>query len=114
MQLGIIYEQQGEKTEALNQYNLALRADKKSVAAMSALGTNAFEEGDYKNAEKWFKRALKINPDDLLSNNNLAMIYLTQERKLDEAEQHANKALSSPLRPYAEDTLNQIQAKRHR
>jgi predicted Zn-dependent protease len=43
-------------------------------------------------------------------NNNLAMVYLTQQEKLDEAEQLANLALAQggPLRPYVLDTMAHI------
>jgi predicted Zn-dependent protease len=49
-------------------------------------------------------------------NNNLAMVYLTQQEKLDEAERLANLALAQggPLRPYVLDTMAHIYVRQGR
>ncbi len=108
VELGAIYASQGKIDDANAQYKLALSVDKRFVPAWIGLGNNAFETKQYREAEKYFERALKINPDDPTANNNLAMSYVAQRRRLDRAQELATKALSSNLRPYATDTLTQI------
>ncbi len=86
--------------------------DKRFAPAWIALGNDAFEAKDYKAAENDFRRALKIDPTNPAANNNLAMVYLAENRQLDRAEKLATKALSSNLQPYAYDTLAHIYLKR--
>lgn len=112
IELGEIYSEQGNKAEALAQYKAALKVDKYSGRALVALGNDAYEKNDLKNAERYFRRALRIDPHNSAANNNLAMVYVAQNKNLNEAERCAIEALKSPLRPYAYDTLAQIYLKR--
>ena len=112
VQLGIIYASQGKKEEADAQYKLALEVDKRFAPAWIAIGNDAFESKNYQAAEKNFRRTLKIDPNNPAANNNLAMVYLAENRQLDRAEKLATKALSSNLQPYAYDTLAHIYLKR--
>jgi len=108
VQLGEIYESQGKQAEAKSQYLLALKVNNRSLRALSALGNSSFVENDLKSAERYLRRALKVDADDAASNNNLAMVYVAQNRNLARAEALATKALKTNLRPYAFDTLAHI------
>lgn len=114
--LGAAYEAQGEKLDADAQYRLAVAMDPKHIGAWMALGNRAFEEGDMSEAERCFRSALRLVARHPGASNNLAMVYLAQDRRLDEAETLANQALSQggPLEPYIIDTLAQIKDRRAR
>lgn len=110
-QLGLTYQAQGLPKNAADQYQSALKKDSTYVPAWMAFGDISFDLGDFKNAERSFRRVLKITPHDAKACNNLAMVYLAQNIKLDKAEYLAKEALSESgpsLKPYILDTLNHI------
>ena len=109
--LGAAYESQGEMKDAEAQYLRAVLLDRRHAGAWMALGNRAFETGDYAKARRCYKRVLKLLPRDPGASNNLAMVYLAQNRRLDEALALAKDALAqeTPLKPYILDTLAQIE-----
>jgi tetratricopeptide (TPR) repeat protein len=114
VRLGQIYDQQGLTQEAADQYRRALNVDKGYVPAHMALGNQAFNRKNYAAAERYFKRALKYQPDHPGANNNLAMTYVMQGKNLSQAEKLAKIAAASPdYSVYANDTLAQIEQARH-
>jgi tetratricopeptide (TPR) repeat protein len=112
--LGAAYEAQGLKKEASEQYLRALALDRRDTAAWMALGNRYFEDGELRKAGACFARVLKLAPRHPGASNNLAMVYLTQGRRLDEAEALARDALAQGglFEAYARDTLAQIEKKR--
>ena len=116
VRLGAAYEAQDLRKEAAEQYEFALKKDPAYVPAWMASGNASFEAGDFKNAERCFRRALKLSPHHAGAANNLAMIYLAQNINLDEAERLARWALAQdgPLKPYILDTLANIDLRRKR
>jgi len=112
--LGAAYEAQGEKKDADAQYLRAVAMDRRHEGAWMALGNRAFEDGDLDKARRCYRRVLKLSPRHAGASNNLAMVYLTQNRRLDEAEALARDALAQegPLKPYILDTLAQIERRR--
>jgi tetratricopeptide (TPR) repeat protein len=116
MTLGASYETQGLKKEAAAQYEAAAKMDSADPEAEVALGNLAFADGDFKSAETRYLRALKRSPRHAGAENNLAMTYLSEGIKLDEAEKLAQEALDQggPLRPYILDTLASIRLRRSR
>jgi len=108
LQLGLAYEKKGEADLALREYQLAA---KKQPLAHYFLGNLYFEMKDYSRAEKEYRQAIKKSPDDPRAYNNLAWLYYTQDRKLDQAEDLARRAvdLAGPSEngPYR-DTLDRI------
>ena len=112
--LGAVYEAQGEKKAADSRYLRAVALDRRHEGAWMALGNRAYEERDYKKARRCYLRVLSLAPGHPGASNNLAMVYLAQDRRLDEAEALAADALArnGPLRPYLLDTLAQIQKRR--
>lgn len=114
--LGASYETQGLREEAVGQYRSVLRQDPSNVPAEMALGNMAFEDGDLKGAERYYQRVLKVSPSHAGAGNNLAMVFLAQNRKLAQAEQLAQEALrqNGPLKPYILDTLANIYVRQNR
>ena len=115
LQLASTYEKQGEMAAAEREYRAAVKRDRKDVAAQIGLGNTAFAQGHTKVAELAFLRALRISRDNPAASNNLAMLYVTQGRKLSTAEKLANRAAKDErFRPYALDTLATIYFKQGR
>jgi tetratricopeptide (TPR) repeat protein len=106
--LAVAYEQEGEYEGAIREYKAA---SKDIAEAYYYLGNIYFTQGEYKTAEKNYKIAIRKLPNNPRPYNNLAWLYLTQERKLKEAESLALRAVelageeeSGPYR----DTLDKI------
>jgi tetratricopeptide (TPR) repeat protein len=107
--LGVSYEKRGELDEALREYTVA--AKKLPLANLYA-GNILFQKKEYGQAEKSYKKAIQKaqSPD---AYNNLAWLYYTIERNLDEAERLAGKAVElAPESPGFKDTLETIRGKR--
>ncbi len=109
-QLGLLYEKQNLHLEAGEKFKVALKQNKDFEPALMALGNQAFEEGNYQQAEHYYRRVLRKNSAHGGANNNLAMVYLKTNKNLKIAERLATRALETAYRPYAEDTLAQIKA----
>lgn len=114
-QLGLAYDRQGLKKEALEQYRAGARVDASDPHPWMILGNFAFENGDLKEAERAYGRALRASRRHAGAANNLAMVYLARG-KLRRAESLALYALrqEGPLKPYILDTLANIHIKRGR
>lgn len=112
--LGAAYEAQGERKDADAQYLRAVALDRRHEGAWMAIGNRAYEERDYKKARRCYLRVLSLAPGHPGASNNLAMVYLAQDRRLEEAEALAADALAreGPLKPYLLDTLAQIRKRR--
>lgn len=114
--LGASYEAQGLSKEARGQYEAALRKAPADLKAWLALGNLSFAQGDFKRAEAAYRRILRSSPHHAGASNNLAMVYLTQARRLADAEALAQDALrqEGPLKPYVLDTLANIHVRQGR
>ena len=103
--LGVSYENKGELDAALKEYETA---SKKLPIAYLYIGNIYFQKNDFKNAEKNFKKAIK-KTEDPEAYNNLAWLYYTMNKNLEEAERLARKAVElSPQSQDFADTLNKI------
>jgi len=107
VKLGGIYDSQGKTGLARDQYRFAVKQAPKNVLAWSLLGDSAFRLKDYPEAEKAYEKALDLDRSngDLL--NNLAWVYIQQEKKLGKAQELVQAALehAPDRRPYYLDTL---------
>lgn len=114
--LGVSYEEQGLRADAHIQFEAALEKDPNYAPAWMAKGNDSFAAGDLKSAERSFRRVLKLSPHHAGASNNLAMIYVSQNINLDEAEQLAQEALAQdgPIKPYLFDTLANIYLRQRR
>ena len=110
--LAVAYEQEGEYEGAIREYKAA---SEDIPEAYYYLGNIYFTRGEYKSAEKNYKIAIRKLPNNPRAYNNQAWLYLTQGRKLKEAESLASRAVelapqekSGPYR----DTLDKIKQAR--
>jgi tetratricopeptide repeat protein/peptidase C39-like protein len=89
----IALEDEGKVAEAAAKYREVLAAHPDSSVAWTDLGNAEEKLGDRKGAEEAFRKALAIDATSRDALNNLAWL-LYQEKRLDEAESFARKALS--------------------
>ena len=88
--LAVAYEQEGEYEGAIREYKAA---SEDIPEAYYYLGNIYFTRGEYKSAEKNYKIAIRKLPNNPRAYNNLAWLYLTQGRKLKEAESLSSRAV---------------------
>lgn len=107
LNLGVAYEKKGEFDHAIKEYELA--ANKLPLAYLY-LGNVYFQEYEWTKAEEYYKQAIKEDPENADAHNNLAWLYYTKQEDLDEAEEHAKKAIQlNPMKaPIYRDTLDKI------
>ena len=91
----IALEDDGKYAEAAARYREILAAHPESVVAWTDLGNAEEQLGNRTEAEEAFRRALKIDPTSRDALNNLAWL-LYQQKRLDEAESLARKAVALP------------------
>lgn len=109
-------EREGRVDEAVALYGQVLEVRPGSVRAWVNLGNAEATRRRAGEAEKAYRRALDISPDDRDALNNLAWLLLEEGARLDEAEALAAKAVtgSGTDRPLVQDTLGRIQLARGR
>ncbi len=107
--LGVAYEKKGELDAALEQYKTA---STKLPMAYLYLGNIYFQKNDFDNAEKAYKQSI-AKTESPGAYNNLAWLYYTTDKNLEEAEKLARKAVDlSPGMADFRDTLEKIIEKR--
>jgi len=113
VRLGSIYDAQGKSGLARDQYKAAVRQDRKHLLAWALLGDSAYRLKEYEEAEKAYGKALDLDPKSGDLHNNLAWVYVQQDRKLSKAQDLVMSAmeLNPDHRPYYLDTLGVIQLK---
>lgn len=92
LRLGVSYESRNQWELAEAQYRKA--ADHDVPEAFLFLGNIAYQQKNYKDAEKFYQKAIKKMPEDPRAYNNLAWLYYEQGTDdLIKAEHLARKAL---------------------
>lgn len=111
LNLGVAYERRGELDQAIREYRLAA---KKLPVAFFHLGNAHFLRNEWKEAEIYYRKAIRKNPKNADAYNNLAWLYYTRGENLEEAEALAQKALElDPSRNATyEDTLEKVREKK--
>jgi len=114
--LASIYEKRGESELALREYRMALNKDSHFLPAMTHLGELSYVMGQYDQAERYYRKAIKMEPRNGDLYNNLCWVYLSQGKKLKKAEELISMAmeLTPEHRGYYLDTLGAIYLKQHR
>lgn len=108
--LGVAYEKKGEFEAAIKEYEAAA---KKNPLAYLYLGNVYFEMKDYERAEERYKKAIEEDPKNADAYNNLAWLYYTTGKNLEEAERLVLKAIElNPSKSIYEDTLQRIREQR--
>ncbi|MCC6346005.1 MAG: tetratricopeptide repeat protein [Nitrospirales bacterium] len=104
--LGVAYERNGETESAFAEYR---KAAKRLPGAYLYMGNIHFRADRTDEAEECYRKALRADPGMSDAYNNLAWLYYTKGRNLDEAESLAHKALElSPSNENYRDTLTRI------
>lgn len=109
LNLGVSYERDGALDLALREYERAATGATKSLA-LTYQGNIHAAHKDVALAERKYRAALKVDPDNVLALNNLAWLLVQDGRSLDEAEVLIRQALAqdpAPRAPY-ENTLQTI------
>jgi Flp pilus assembly protein TadD len=87
--LGVAYWRKGLRDLAQTSLETAVRIDKTDPQNLNNLGYLLYENGDYENATKYFKRATKLAPSDPLIWNNLGLAQSEREHFDDAYESFA-------------------------
>jgi tetratricopeptide (TPR) repeat protein len=90
LNLGVTYEQQGEFDNAIKEYNLAAR---KLPRAFLYLGNAHLQKKEWKEAEGFYRKAIREEPENADAYNNLAWLYYMKKENLDQAEKLVQRAL---------------------
>jgi len=103
--LGVTYEKNKEYEAALREYT---KASKNQPIAYLYIGNLLFQQKDYDNAEKNYKKAISKTHDPR-AYNNLAWLYYTNDKNLQEALELAQKAVElSEGKEEFRDTVEKI------
>ena len=94
-ELAKIYIKENRYTEALNELELAKKADKCDPEIYNLFGLAYMGKYEYSKAEKNLKEAIKLDPSFSEAYNNLGSLKMLQ-KKYKEAIKYFNKALENP------------------
>lgn len=97
MQLGITYLRQGDLKAAQSKLEKAVEEDDSLATAYWSLGLVFERLGDNRGAEKNYRHAVSLAPDDPDSLNALAVFLCLQKQETAEALRKFDKALAVPL-----------------
>ena len=111
--LGVIYYNQGDTENAINQYKKALELNPDTFVTYNNLGLIYHKQGKYDLAIEEYKKALEIRPDFIGAHNNLGVIYYNQG-KLDLAIKEYETVLKiNPEFTLARNNLNKAYNKKN-
>jgi len=100
--------------KAKKQYLVSVEKAPKALQPLMALGLIYERENNYKQAQEFYEKALKINPDFVPAANNLAFLYAQHGGNIDVALNLAQKAKEKmPEDPNVSDTLGWIYYKKN-
>lgn len=110
LQLGLSYEARGEWDLAIAEYQAALDKGGTPSVIQGYLGNVYYAKKEYAAAEQAYRKSLHLDPRNAPVLNNLASLYLAEQKKLREAERWVQQAIEiDPARkPYYLDTLGAI------
>jgi Flp pilus assembly protein TadD len=92
--LGVAYESGGQPDLAAREYHRSLRLDPHQSRTRVNLGNVQMAKGEWRGAEKSYRRALRDSMTNADAMNNLAVALLRQGRGWDEARALAEHALA--------------------
>jgi tetratricopeptide (TPR) repeat protein len=96
MELGVVYERNGEFDLAIREYERALRKEKGFFQARVNLGNVWLKKNEYEKAREEYRNALAIRPGDPEATNNLAWTAILSGEQREEAEERMEAVLSRP------------------
>ena len=107
--LGQLYISQHRLPAAIDEYQKVIVRTPNSVPAHTMLGMLYEAQRQLPEAEKSYQKALSVDSHAAVAANNLAWMYVSSNRNLDEALQLAQVALQAlPDEPHVNDTLGWI------
>ncbi|MBX5497013.1 MAG: tetratricopeptide repeat protein, partial [Bryobacteraceae bacterium] len=113
VRLGEAYQAKGDFVNARISFTKAAEVDARNVIALAALASLDEQAGQWKEAEKKYRQALKLAPGNPAIENNLAYLIARQGGDLEEALRLANDASrKEPGNPEFADTLGWVYVKR--
>jgi len=96
LDLGIAYLKQGDYNKALEKLEKARKADPVYSPIYNVLGLLYQQLNEFKQAEKFFKKAISLNSNDSSTLNNYGN-FLCQQGRIEEAENTFLRAVKNPL-----------------
>ena len=96
MCLGAIYEDQSRRTEAMNQYLMALRLNHSSERACGRISKLLADEGKNESAAFFYRQALQRNPEWPYAHQNLGIILIKLGRFEEAMAEFAAEARRDP------------------
>lgn len=109
LQLGIVEYQFGNREAAIAEFNKVLALDPENAAALNNLGNIAFLEGQNAEAEKRYREAAKIDPED--PNIWLNLLKTSIRLKKAEAARDAGEkavALAPAYKPFVDNLVKAL------
>ena len=115
-QLALTYEREKEYDLALKEYEEVLKKKQFREESCTNMANIYLAQGKAGLAEEFYQKSIRINPSYGKAYNNLAWLYLTQNEKLDQAEQLLLEAINRDprLSPDFLDTLGFVYEKEGR
>jgi tetratricopeptide (TPR) repeat protein len=74
-ELGQAFEQRGQATEAITEYQAAIKSDPDKSTAYARLAAAYAKQGQYDSAVPAYKEVLRLNPQDPLAFHGLGVAY---------------------------------------
>lgn len=106
--LGVAYQQRGESDLAIREYDRAAKLEPRWARPLINRGNVLAEQGEWRQAEKGYRQALRREPGNDEAMNNLAWVLL-QAGKTEDALDWAEMAVTAnPREPAYLDTLAEI------
>lgn len=105
--LGIFYSLNKNFKKAKNAFETLAQLTGNSWSSLNNLAQMYMEAKDYENAEVYYAKAIKENPDALLLQYNLAFMYLSK-KDYERGIQWAQKALNNVVSDFWADKVNDL------
>lgn len=105
--LGVAYENEGKYELAIREYKTALKKNNQLVVPLVNIGNVFLKQENYSEAEKYYKKALSMDPYNLEAANNLASVYLIVGKEYQKALMNLTSAVAfnEGFPAYAMDTM---------
>jgi 4-amino-4-deoxy-L-arabinose transferase-like glycosyltransferase len=107
--LGLYYSEQGRKSEAADQYRLALQRDPDNMEAADNLGGILLQQGDPDGAAHLFNRILSAYPRDPEALLNLGSVYYHKGEPYKAGNFYLQVYKIDPRAPHAEENLRGLE-----
>jgi tetratricopeptide (TPR) repeat protein len=94
--IGIAYQRMANDEDAITNYGLATKLDRKFAAPYNNMGTVYFHENEIKKAQQLYKKSIKLDAATAPFWSNLGAVYMVQHQYSDGAEAYEKAFLLDP------------------